>query len=33
MPREKHDTHKVTESDFEELINDRDDTVFIEYDN
>ncbi|MBW6475008.1 MAG: hypothetical protein K0B14_17915 [Anaerolineaceae bacterium] len=32
MPREKDDTHKVTESEFEELINDRDDTVFIEYD-
>jgi len=31
MPK-KHDTYKVTESEFEELINDRDDTVCIEYD-
>ena len=32
MPRQKHDTYKVTESEFDELINGRDDTVFIEYD-
>jgi hypothetical protein len=32
MPRKKDGTHKVSESEFDELINDRDDTVFIEYD-
>lgn len=32
MPRKKHDAYRVTESEFEELINDRDDTVFVEYD-
>jgi hypothetical protein len=31
MPK-KHDTYKVTESEFEELINDRDDILSIEYD-
>lgn len=30
--RKKQDTYKVTESEFEELINNRDDIVFIEYD-
>lgn len=31
MPK-KHDTYKVTESEFEELVNDQDDTLSIEYD-
>lgn len=30
--QKKHDTYKVTEYEFKELINDGDDTVFLEYD-
>lgn len=32
MKKKKYDTFKVTESEFEELINNGDDIVFIEYD-
>jgi len=32
MPRGKHNTYRVSESEFTELIDGRDDTVFIEYD-
>lgn len=32
MARKNHDTYKVMESEFDELIRGRDDTIFIEYD-